>query len=299
MNVLKVNESKSALRQRSFRVLAMMLSLAIVAGCLAGSRYVLSKRAASEQDVATNSKRQIVRGSQEDISRAVTIALKDPGFGICGIVARPLSNLLSWIHGHVVANWGWAIVLLTFAINLALLPTRLMAMRSAKAMQRIQPEINAIKLRYKDCQLSDPRRQEMQREMMTLQKSEGISMFGGCLPSLISWPLLYSFYRMLSSLTQLHQAHWLWITNLATADPYHVLPGVVLVSMVAMQWMTPSPGMDRQQQRAIAFVMPIVFGFLSWKCVASVALYWACSNFFGTAVQLAMNRASCTGGIHV
>ena len=145
-------------------------------------------------------------------------------FGYMGIIAKPLFLALRWVHEHIVSNWGWAILVLTLVINLAMLPTRIQMMKSALKMQRIQPEMNAIKEKFKKYKATDPRRAEMNKEMFDLQKREGVNMFGGCLPMLVQWPLLFAFYRMLLNTIELRQAPWMWLHNLAAPDPLHILP---------------------------------------------------------------------------
>ena len=94
-------------------------------------------------------------------------------YGYAGIIAKPLFLALRWVHEHVVSNWGWAILVLTLLINLAMLPTRIQMMKSALKMQRIQPEMNSIKEKYKKYKATDPRRADMNKEMFDLQKREG------------------------------------------------------------------------------------------------------------------------------
>ena len=154
-------------------------------------------------------------------------------FGWMKVISEPLFLILHWMHEHVVSNWGWSILLLTLIINLAMLPTRITMMKSALKMQRIQPQMEAIKARYKNYKATDPRRAEMNQEIFALQKKEGANMFGGCLPMLIQWPLLYGFYNMLSNVFELRQAHWLWLPDLASPDPLHILPIFFIVSMFA------------------------------------------------------------------
>jgi YidC/Oxa1 family membrane protein insertase len=211
-------------------------------------------------------------------------------FGWWGIVAKPLFIILRFLYEHVVPNWGWAILLLTIVLNLAMLPTRFQMMKSSLKMQRIQPQMEVIKAKYAKYKATDPRKQEMQREIMDLQKREGVNMFGGCLPMLIQWPLLFGFYRMLGNVIELRQAHWLWLPDLSAPDPWHILPISVVLSMFLTQYFTPSPGMDPAQQKMMAFTMPAVFGFMMWNYGSGLSLYWACSNFIGVATQLVINR---------
>ena len=134
--------------------------------------------------------------------------------------------------------------------------------------------------------------QEMQKEMFALQKSEGVNMFGGCLPMLISYPLLYAFYEVLENVIELRHAPWLWIHDLSAMDPLYLLPICVVVSMFLMQYITPSPGMDPKQQKMMAFAMPAVFGFMMLHYGAGLSLYWAGSNFilYARAVHRALKR---------
>jgi YidC/Oxa1 family membrane protein insertase len=228
----------------------------------------------------------------EHIAQSIPASAVADGFGRWDIVARPMLFLLSWVHHHIVANWGWAIVVLTALINLALWPLRVMSLRSTLKMQRIQPQMEAIKSRYKALSFTDPKRQEMQHEIAELQKSEGVNMFGGCLPALIPWPLLVGFYKMLAGAVALRGASWLWVRDLALADVYHVLPVLVVITMAASQLLTPTPGIDPKQQRLMALVMPIVLGMFAWKYAAGLALYFVCSNAFGVLQQVILNRTT-------
>ena len=213
-------------------------------------------------------------------------------FGWWSVLAQPLFLLLRFLHNHIVANWGWSILILTMLLSLVTLPSRVFMMRSSLKMQRIQPQMDAIKQRYAKYKATDPKRQEMNQEIFKLQKDNGVNMFGSCLPMLIQWPLLFAFYRMLSNVIELRQAHWLWVPDLSSPDPYHLLPILFVGSMFLVQWLTPSPGVDPQQQRMMALTMPAVFGFMTWSIGAGLALYWAASNLIGILVQMVMNKTA-------
>jgi YidC/Oxa1 family membrane protein insertase len=215
---------------------------------------------------------------------------KAVSFGMWGPISKPLFLVLRFLYEHVVPNWGWAILILTVILNLAMLPTRFQMMKSSLKMQRIQPQIEAIKAKYAKYKATDPRRQEMNKEVFELQRREGVNMFGGCIPMLIQWPLLYAFYRMLENVIELRQAHWLWLPDLSAPDPLHILPIFFIVSMFLVQWLTPSPGVDPSQQRMMALTMPAVFGFMTWNVGSGLALYWAGSNILGIVQQMLMNR---------
>ena len=219
-------------------------------------------------------------------------------FGWWKFISEPLFVVLRWIHQHIVGNWGWAILVLTLILNIFMLPTRITMMKSALKMQRIQPQMAAIKERYKKYKATDPRRQDMNKELFDLQKREGANMFGGCLPMLIQWPLLYGFYNMLGNVIELRQAHWLWLPDLASPDPLHILPVFFIVSMFLVQYLTPSPGVDPAQQKMMAFTMPAVFGFMTWSVASGLALYWACGNIVNIVQQMVMNRTKMGREMH-
>jgi YidC/Oxa1 family membrane protein insertase len=213
-------------------------------------------------------------------------------FGWWGWIAKPMLLVLRYFVAHGIPNWGWAILVLTLILNVAMLPTRVMMMKSSLKMQRIQPQMDAIKAKYAKYKTTDPRRQDMNKEMFDLQRKEGVNMFGGCLPMLLQYPLLFGFYRMLMYAIELRQAHWLWLPDLSAADALHILPLSVIISMFLSQFFTPSPGMDQSQQRMMAFMMPAIFGVMMWNIGSGVALYWAGSNLLGVATQMVMNRTS-------
>jgi len=213
-------------------------------------------------------------------------------FGFFSIIAKPLFITLQFIHLHMASNWGWAIILLTIFINIITLPFRIKTMQNGLKMQRIQPQMNAIKERYKKYKATDPKKSEMNAEIMKLQKDNGVNMFGGCIPTLITLPLLYAFYGMLPRVVELRHAHWLWLPDLQAPDPWHILPIVMVISQFLVQYYTPSPGVDPSQQKMMAFMMPAISGWFTWTYGSGLALYWAVGNFIGIIQQAVMNRTS-------
>ncbi len=213
-------------------------------------------------------------------------------FGFFGIIGKYLFLALQFIHAHLAPNWGWSIIILTVIINLVILPLRIKTMQSGLKMQRIQPQMDAIKAKYKGLKATDPKRNEMNAEIMQLQKDNGVNMFGGCIPTLIQLPLLFAFFGMLPKVVELRQAHWAWLPDLTAADPYHILPIIMVLSQFLVQFYTPSPGVDPQQQKMMAFMMPAVSGYMTWNYASGLALYWSVGNLIGIAQQAVMNRTS-------
>ena len=226
-----------------------------------------------------------VSGADNDLNGLVD-------FGFFGIIAKPLFLWLKWTYRHMIPNWGWAIVLQTVIISLALLPLRVTQMKSMLKMQRVAPQIKAIQEKYKKYSLRDPRKAPMNEEISALYKKEGVNPAGGCLPMLIQLPFLYAFYKMLSITLDLRHAHWLWVHDLSAADPIFLLPILMVISSLVTSKMTPQAGMDPAQQKMMTWMMPLMMGFIFFRLPAGLNLYYAVSNGIGIAQQAVMNRTS-------
>jgi YidC/Oxa1 family membrane protein insertase len=213
-------------------------------------------------------------------------------WGFFGFIARPLFFWLRWTYQHWIPNWGWAIAFLTLIITMVLLPLRLSSMKSSLKMQKIQPQMKALQEKYKRFSLTDPRRAEMQKEMSELYKREGVNPVGGCFPMLLQMPFLFAFYSMLANAIELRHANWLWIKDLSSPDPLHILPFIIIALMYLSQKSMPQGGMDPAQQRMLTFMTPIMFGFFSWSTAAGLSVYWMISTFLGYMQQIFINRSA-------
>jgi YidC/Oxa1 family membrane protein insertase len=218
-------------------------------------------------------------------------------FGWFFFVAKPLFVALHYIHDHWLHNYGWAIVILTVLINLALFPMKLKSIRSAQEMQRVAPLMKEIQDKYKGYKMNDPRKQRMNEEMMKLYKEHGINPLGGCLPMLVQLPFLYGFYRVLDLSIELRHAPWiLCVRDLSMPDkcylfgiPVALLPTVMIVTMFVLQKMTPVTTADPAQQRMMMF-MPLVFGIMFYNFAAGLVLYWLTGNIVGILQQVFINK---------
>ncbi len=212
-------------------------------------------------------------------------------WGFFGLLAKPIFVWLNWTKDHWTGNYGWAIVVVTLIINLVLFPLRFTSLKSARKMQKLQPQIKEINERYKNVKINDPRKAEQNQEVMALYKKEGVNPVGGCLPMLIQLPFLYAFYRVLSIAIELRHAPWLWVTDLSGPEtlPLHLLPIILVVTQFATQKMTPAAGVDPNQQRMM-LIMPLMFGFMFYSLSSGLVLYYLTSNLVGIAQQLIINR---------
>jgi YidC/Oxa1 family membrane protein insertase len=209
-------------------------------------------------------------------------------FGMFSWLAVPLLRVLKSINGYV-GNYGWAIIILTVLINAAMFPLRHKSMVSMRKMQALQPQIKAIQDRYSKLKASDPARQKMNPEMMALYREKGVNPASGCVPMLLTMPVLFAFYSMLSQAIEVRGAPFgLWIQDLSRRDPYYVLPILMGVTMLWQQRMTPS-SVDPAQQKMMMF-MPVMFtAFFLWA-PSGLALYFLLSNLLAIGQQYLTNN---------
>ena len=202
----------------------------------------------------------------------------------------PLLYALHWIHDRMVANYGWAIVLLTIVIKILLLPLTHKSTMSMRKMQELNPKVQAIRDRYRS-KLRDKQgkpnleaQRKMNEETMAVYKEAGVNPAGGCLPMLIQLPILYAFYRLLSTAVDLRHAPWLgWIHDLSAADPYLVLPIVMGVTQFLQVRMGPQAG-DPMQRRMFQ-IMPVAMTVFFLGVPSGLVLYWLTNNVL-TIIQL-------------
>lgn len=215
--------------------------------------------------------------------------------GIFGFLARPLLWALLWIYDHVIGNYGWAIVLLTLLVRLVLFPLTHKSTVSMKKMQALNPQIQAIRQKYRP-KLKDKKgrpnadmQRKMNEEIMGLYKKEGVNPAGGCLPMLLQMPVLFAFYSLLQAVVELRHAPWLlWIQDLSAHDPYYVLPIVMGVTQYLQQKLTPTAG--DPMQRRIMMLMPAFFTILFLKFPSGLVLYWFTSNLWTIGQTAITNR---------
>ncbi len=279
-NALEIPHGGSDAKQMD-KVDVLGAAVGSLKGPSGGRLYVGPKALSDLESVAVPG----ITGAEPDLRAIID-------FGWLGIIARPLFLWLKWMYAHIVGNWGWAILLQTLIINLALLPLRLTQMKSMLKMQRVAPQIKAIQEKYKKYSLRDPKKAEMNEEISALYKKEGVNPAGGCLPLLIQMPFLFAYYRMLNVAMDLRHAPWLWVHDLSAPDPWHILPIAIIITMFFMQRMTPQAGMDPAQQKMMNVMMPGMLGYMSWYLPAGLGLYWAAGQLIGIVQQSVMNRTS-------
>jgi YidC/Oxa1 family membrane protein insertase len=211
-------------------------------------------------------------------------------YGMFSVIVKPLLVGLRFINQYT-HNFGLAIILLTFVLTLLLFPFRLKQMVSMKKMQVLQPKIKEIQEKYKRYKKTDPKRAEMNQEVMAIYKEHKVNPLGGCLPLLLQMPLLFAFYSLLAYSIELRQAPFFgWLHDLSMKDSYYILPIVMGITMLISQKMTPmSPGADPTQAKMM-MIMPVVFTVFFLNVSSGLNLYFLCSNVFQIAFQKVAER---------
>ena len=211
-------------------------------------------------------------------------------FGWLEFIAEPLFHGLKWLHNYI-PNWGWAIVVLTLVINMLLFPLRISSYKTTLKMQRVAPEIKAIQEKYKKYSMRDPRKAEMNKEVMAVYSREGINPMGGCFQMFLQMPVWFGLNTALRYAIEMRHATWLWITDLSSKDPYYVLPVLMGASMYLVSKMTPMTATDPQQQ-AMMKIMPIAMAgiFMISPISSGLAVYILTSSVVGIAQQWYLNR---------
>ncbi len=208
-------------------------------------------------------------------------------YGMFSFLAVPLLRSLKWIDSFV-GNYGWSIIILTVLINLAMFPLKHKSVVSMRRMQELQPQVKAIQDRYSKMKMTDPGRSKMNEELMALYKEKGVNPASGCVPMLLTMPVLFAFYAMLSVAVEIRGEPWaLWIKDLSQHDPYYVTPLLMGATMFWQQRMTPVA--DPAQQK-IMMLTPIMFLVFFLWAPSGLVLYWLMSNLIGIGQQYATNR---------
>ncbi len=207
-------------------------------------------------------------------------------YGWLTIIAVPLFWVMSlfndWIH-----NWGVSIILLTILIKLLFFPLSAASYRSMAKMRLVAPKLEKIKLQHADD------REQLNRAMMELYKTEKINPLGGCLPVLIQIPVFIALYWSILSSVEMRNAPFFgWITDLSAADPYYILPLIMGASMIIQTRLNPKP--PDPMQAKVMQIMPIVFSVMFFFFPAGLVLYSIVNNLLSITQQWYITRAAET-----
>ena len=175
-------------------------------------------------------------------------------------------------------NWGLSIILLTVFVRVLLFPLNLSAYRSMRIMKKIQPEIKALREKYKKDMKT------MNEQMLALMKKNKARPLGGCLPMLLQFPIFFALYRVLGESFELYQAPFFgWIQDLSLKDPFYIVPVLMGLSMYFQQKITPT-NMDPAQEKVLK-ILPFIFTLFMINLPSGLNLYILVSTLFGLIQQ--------------
>lgn len=203
-------------------------------------------------------------------------------YGILWFLSSILFSIMRAIH-NLVGNWGWSIVLVTVLVKLAFYRLSATSYKSMAGMRKLQPKLQALKERYGDDKA------KISQATMELYRQEKVNPLGGCLPIVIQIPVFIALYWVLLESVELRQAPFVfWIRDLASADPYHVLPLIMGATMMVQQKLNPAPP-DPAQAKVMMF-LPLLFTALFWNFPSGLVLYWIVNNTLSIVQQWYITR---------
>jgi len=209
--------------------------------------------------------------------------IKTIELGIFGFIAKPLLDMLNYFN-KFVGNYGFSIIILSALIKIVFIPFSTISHRSMKKMSKLQPQINALRDRYKKD------KDKLNQEIMKLYQENKVNPASGCLPILVQIPVFFALYRALLGAIELrHTPFFFWITDLSAKDPLYITPIFMGATMVLQQKMTPATG-DPRQAKLMMF-MPIVFTALFLSFPSGLVVYWTVNNVLTIGHQYWMNRS--------
>jgi YidC/Oxa1 family membrane protein insertase len=208
-------------------------------------------------------------------------------FGLFKVIVVPLLQSLKWVNGYV-GNYGWSIVVLTIIIQVILFPLQHKSIVSMRKMQEIQPQMKAIQDRYAKYKATDPEKQNMNKEVMALYREKGVNPASGCVPIILTMPLLLAMWAMLQTSIELRGAPFLWIRDLTLRDPFYVTPVLMGLTQFWQQKITPAAGADPAQQKMM-MVMPVVMTVMFITLPAGALVYYTVSNLLRIGQQYLTN----------
>ncbi len=234
-------------------------------------------------------------------------------------ILDPMVNALIWLYGFLGNNYLFAILVLTVLIRLIVFPLTWQQQRSMSVMQELQPKLKKLQEKHKGDS------ETLSRKQMELYREAGVNPFGGCLPTLIQLPILLGLYQAITrslaaspfQLIELSQhiynplpqvlswlpdafsliplnSRFMWL-NLASPDPYYILPVLVVVTTWLQQKLLSTPSADPQQasmSRSMQLTMPLFIGYISLTFPSGLSIYWVVSNIIGFVQYAAMGRSS-------
>jgi YidC/Oxa1 family membrane protein insertase len=217
-------------------------------------------------------------------------------YGFLSSISRPIAIPILWSIKHLrtlTGSYGIAIILFTIFIYSLFFPLKWRSSKAMKKAQKLAPKMKEIQekiktLQGKGAKANDAQLKELQMEQLRLMK-EG-NPLGGCLPLLIQMPFLFALYRAITISLDFRQSSFLWLPDLSTGDPTHILELAMAGSMIVLQLITPAPSADPLQRKMMIFMMPLFMLYMLWGAPSGLLVYWLVGNLVGFSQQYIINR---------
>lgn len=215
---------------------------------------------------------------------------------------RPIAKGVHYVlikMNTVIPNYGVVLILFSLLIKIIVYPLTKKSYESTQKMQAVQPQLNALKEKYKNDQ------QKMSQAQMALFKEHGVNPLGGCFPILLQMPLLFSLFQVFRSTIELRGAPFvLWIKDLSSPDtivdlpftiPVYgdhiaVLPILMGITMFLQQKMMPTQASG--QQKYMSYFMTIFFTLLFNNFPSGLNLYYTLFNLLTILQQKYLTPAT-------
>ena len=152
-------------------------------------------------------------------------------------------------------------------------------------MQKIQPQLKELQKKYKDD------KQKLQQETMAFYKKNNVNPLAGCLPLILQMPVFFALFQTLRNPTEKvtsvvgDNINFLWL-KLDQPDPYYIL----VILMVATMFLSTKLSTTDPKQSKIMYILPVVFGFISFRFEAGILLYWVTTNVWSIGQQWVVNK---------
>jgi YidC/Oxa1 family membrane protein insertase len=215
-------------------------------------------------------------------------------FGFLTSISLILLSILQFFYSFC-HNYGVAILLLTLCINVFLYPLTFKSLKSMQKLQELQPHMEKIRQEHKD----NPTK--LNKEIMELYRRYKVNPMGGCLPMLLQMPIFIALYNTLSRSVELKNAPFLWIKDLSMPDAFfrlnsaipflgstiNLLPILMIGAMMLQQKIAQSTtgASQSEQQKLIANIMPVMFGFIFYSLPSGLVFYWLVSTLVTSSMQ--------------
>ncbi len=238
------------------------------------------------------------RGELENADQSFGKALY---FGKLTSIMLVLLSILRFFYG-LFHNYGVAILLLTCCTSFLLFPLSFKSLKSMRRMQEIQPHIEKVRQEHKD----NP--QKLNKEIMELYRRYNVNPMGGCFPMLLQMPIFIALYQTLMRSVELKGAHFLWIKDLSMPDaafhlPFtmpllgnaiNLLPILMIGAMIVQQKLSQvkTSAAQTDQQKMMAAIMPVMFGFIFYNLPSGLVLYWLTNTVLTSSLQFFFLRKS-------